>query len=142
MRYGFSLSPLVLTIFLVATPTSFVRLGTPAQNTAPKDQAKVPTGSTFEGEIMDNNCAEMGSHAMTMTATALSTPDLCTTYCLRFTKTPGKLVLYNAATKLIYQLDNQQEASFFKARKVKVIGTYDQATKTIHITDINSVSAS
>jgi hypothetical protein len=140
MKHGFSLSPLVFTIFLVTGP-SFVPLRTPAQNTGPKDQAKAATGSTFEGELMDNDCAEMGSHAMTMTATALSTPDLCTTYCLRFKNTPGKLVLYNAATKMIYQLDNQQEASFFKARKVKVIGTYDQATKTIHVTDINSVSA-
>jgi hypothetical protein len=141
MRHGFSLSPLVLTIFLITTP-SFIPLRTPAQNSGAKDQAKVATGSTFEGEIMDNDCAEMGSHAMTMTSASLATPDLCTTYCLRFKRTPGKLVLYNAATKMIYQLDNQQEASFFKARKVKVIGTYDQATKKIHVTDINSVSAS
>ena len=141
MKYGFSLSSLVLMMFLVTTP-SFVPLRTSAQNTGPKDQAKAAAGSTFEGEIMDNDCAAMGSHAMTMTATALSTPDLCTTYCLRFKNAPGKLVLYNAATKMVYQLDNQQEASFFKARKVKVIGTYDQATKTIHVTDINSVTAS
>jgi hypothetical protein len=139
MKRGFALSPLLLTVVLVATPP-FVSLRTPAQNTGARDQAK--TGSTFDGEIMDNDCAEMGSHAMTMTSTALATPDLCTTYCLRFKNTPGKLVLYNAATKMIYQLDNQQEASFFKARKVKVTGTYDQATKTIHVTDINSVSAS
>jgi hypothetical protein len=136
MKYGFCLSPLLLTIVMVTTP-SFV-----PQNTSPKDQAKSAAGSTFEGEIMDNDCAEMRSHAMTMTSTAFATPDLCTTYCLRFKNTPGKLVLYNAATKAIYQLDNQQEASFFKARKVKVSGTYDQATKTIHVMDINSVSAS
>jgi hypothetical protein len=141
MRHGFSLSPLVLTIFLVATPC-FVPIRTPAQNNGPTNQAKATAGSTFEGEIMDNDCSEMGSHAMTMTSTALATPDLCTTYCLRFKNTPGKLVLYNAAAKTIYQLDNQQEASFFKARKVKVTGTYAQATKTIHVMDINSVSAS
>jgi hypothetical protein len=141
MRHGFSLSPLVLTIFLVTTPY-FVPIRTPAQNSGPKDQAKATAGSTFEGEIMDNDCAEMGSHTMTMTSTSLATPDLCTTYCLRFKKTPGKLVLYNAATNTIYQLDNQQEASFFKGRKVKVIGSYDQVTKTIHVSDINSVSAS
>jgi hypothetical protein len=141
MRHGFSLSPLLLAIFLVTTP-SFVPLRISTQNTGTKDQAKAAAGSTFEGDIMDNDCAEMGSHAMTMTSTSLATPDLCTTYCLRFKKTPGKLVLYNAATKMIYQLDNQQEASFFKARKVRIIGTYDQATKTIHIADISSVSAS
>jgi hypothetical protein len=141
MKYGLCLSPLLLTIVLVTTP-SFVPVRTTAQNTGSKDQAKSAAGSTFEGEIMDNDCAEMGSHAMTMTSTALATPDLCTTYCLRFKNTPGKLVLYNAATKTIYQLDNQQEASFFKARKVKVSGTYDQTTKTIHVMDIKSISAS
>jgi hypothetical protein len=139
MKHDFPLSPLLLTIVLATTP-SFVPLRTPTQNTGAREQAK--TGSTFDGEIMDNDCAEMGSHAVTMTSTSLATPDLCATYCLRFKKTPGKLVLYNAATKTIYQLDNQQEALFFKARKVKVTGTYDQATKTIHVTDINSVSAS
>jgi hypothetical protein len=139
MKRGFSLSPVLLTMLLVTTP-SFVPLR--GQKTGPSDQAKAVSGSAFEGEIMDDDCAAMGSHAMTMTSTALATPDLCTTYCLRFKNTPGKLVLYNAATKMIYQLDNQQEASFFKARKVKVTGTYDQATKTIHVTDINSLSAS
>ncbi len=139
MKHGFSLSPLLLTIVLATTPP-FIPLRAPAQNTGARDQAK--TGRAFDGEIMDNDCAEMGSHAMTMTSTALSTADLCTTYCLRFKKTPGKLVLYNSATKTIYQLDNQQEASFFKARRVRVTGTYDPATKTIHVTDINSVSAS
>ena len=113
-----------------------------AQNTGSKDQAKAPAGSTFEGEIMDNDCAQMGSHDMTMKTVTLATPDLCTTYCLRFKKTPGKYVLYNAATKMIYQLDNQQDASFFGARKVKVTGTYDEVTKMIHVKDITSASAS
>lgn len=91
---------------------------------------------------MDNDCAQMGSHDMTMKANNLATADLCTTYCLHFKKTPGKYVLYNAATKTIYQLDDQAQTDFFTARKVKVTGTYDQATKTIHVTDIKSVSAS
>jgi hypothetical protein len=127
---------------LAAALLSLVPVRTPAQNAASKNAAKAAQGSTFEGEIMDNDCALMGSHDMTMKATKLETRELCDMYCLRFLKTPGKYVLFNAATKMIYQLDNQDEAEFFAARKVKVTGTYDQATKTIHVTDIKSVSAS
>lgn len=139
MNFGFLRSVRVLLVCLVPI-VPVVWLATPVQNTL-KDQAKASAGSTFEGEIMDNDCAQMGSHDMTMKAVTLATPDLCTSYCLRFKKTPGKLVLYDAATKTIYQLDNQQEASFFAARKVKVTGTYDEATKTIRVKDITSVSA-
>ena len=124
---------------LAILPLATVR--TPAQSARPKNGPE-STGRTFQGEIMDNDCAQMGSHDVTMKAEALATPELCTVYCLRFKKTPGKYVLYNAATKTIYQLDNQQEASFFEARHVKVTGTYDQDTKTIHVTDIESLSAS
>jgi len=131
-----------LTAILAVAVLSLVSVRTPAQNAAPKNGAKAAQGSTFEGEIMDNDCALMGSHEMTMKATKLQTPELCNMYCLRFLKTPGKYVLFNAATKMIYQLDNQDEAQFYAARKVKVTGTYDQATKTIHVTDIKSASVS
>lgn len=139
MNFGFLRSVRALLVCLMPI-VPVVWLPTPVQNTV-KDQAKASAGSAFEGEIMDNDCAEMGSHDMTMKSVTLATPDLCTSYCLRFKKTQGKLVLYDAATKTICQLDNQQEASFFAARKVKVTGTYDEATKTIHIKDITSVSA-
>lgn len=133
-------SALLLAIVLLSA-LALMSVRTPAQTAGPKNDAKAG-GSVFEGEIMDGDCAQMGSHDATMKAVALATPDLCTAYCLRFKKTPGKYVLYNAATKMIYQLDNQQEAAFFGARKVKVTGTYDEATKTIHVSNITSVSTS
>jgi hypothetical protein len=122
---------------------SLISVRTPAQNAVPKNDAKATAGSTFEGEIMDDHCAQMGSHDTTMKASALATPDLCTLYCIHFQKTPGKYVLFNTASKMIYQLDDQNQAQFFSdGRKVKVIGTYDQTTKTIHVRDIKSASES
>jgi hypothetical protein len=141
MKTGYLRSIPLLSMFVIAM-VPVLSLPTPAQNTDSQNQAKSTVGSTFTGEIMDNDCAQMGSHEMTMKAVNLATPDLCTAYCLRFKKTPGKYVLYNPVTKTVYQLDNQQEASFFGARKVKVTGTYDEATKTIHVKDISSASAS
>ncbi|PYU25284.1 MAG: hypothetical protein DMG32_12305 [Acidobacteria bacterium] len=84
----------------VLTILTLVSVRTPAQNSAPKNEANAAAVSAFEGQIMDNDCAQMGSHEMTMKDTSLTAPDLCTTYCLRFKKTPGKHVLYNAATKM------------------------------------------
>lgn len=131
-----------LVTILLAAIVALVTVRTPAQNARPKNDAE-STGSTFQGEIMDNDCAQMGSHEMTMKAEALATPELCTTYCLYFKKTPGKYVLRDATTKMIYQLDDQNQAQFFgDGRKVKVTGTYDKTTKTIHVKDIESVSAS
>ena len=141
MTWRFVLSALLVTM-LALTILSLVPVHTLAQTGDRKNHAKATAGSSFAGEIMDNDCAQMGSHEMTMKETSLATPDLCATYCLRFKKTPGKYVLYNAAAKMIYQLDDQQEASFFAARKVKITGTYDEATRTIHVTDITSAPTS
>jgi hypothetical protein len=123
----------VATALLAVLPAVSIRV--PAQN------AQAQKGA-FEGEIMDEHCAQMGSHNMTMKANQLATPDLCTSFCVYFQKSPGKYVLFNAATKAIYQLDDQEQVSFFADRKVKVSGTYDPATKTIHVSDLKSVSVS
>jgi hypothetical protein len=55
-------------------------------------------------------------------------------------KMGGKYVLFNAANKRVYQLDDQTKPEQFAGQKVKVKGTYDRATKTIHITDIQRAS--
>ena len=125
-------------------PLAMVTLGSlrvPAQNDAPTSSAKT-SENAFEREIMDEHCAQMGSHQMTMKETSLATADLCTTYCIDFRKTKGRYVLYNAATKMIYQLDDQQQAMFFGGRKVRVTGTYNPTTKTVHVKDIQSVGNS
>jgi hypothetical protein len=45
-------------------------------------------------------------------------------------------VLYNAATKTTYDLDDQTKPKEFSGEKVRVTGTMDAATKTIHVADI------
>jgi hypothetical protein len=139
MKSNFVSSAWLSTSLLVAI-LSLVSMRIPAQDTNPPKGTKTMTGNAFEGEMMDSDCAQMGSHETTMKANSLATPDLCTMYCLHFKKTPGKYVLYNSATKMTYQLDDQNQASFFGGRKVKVTGTYEAATKTIHVSDITSVS--
>jgi hypothetical protein len=91
--------------------------------------------STFTGEISDRYCAKANSHEMMMKRHSVQTTKDCIPACV---KAGGAYVLVDAATKTIYELDDQQKPARFAEQKVKVTGTYDQATQTIHVTDIQA----
>jgi uncharacterized protein DUF5818 len=101
---------------------------------------------TFTGEIFDSQCAKMGSHEMMVKkempdkASMANDPmvkEMCTKNCV---KMGGKYVLYDASKKTVYQLDDQTKPEQFAGKKVKVTGTYDKGTKTIHVTNIEAAS--
>jgi Protein of unknown function (DUF5818) len=100
---------------------------------------------TFTGEIMDGQCAKNGSHAMMLKKEGMGDKDpndpmakaMCTKNCV---KMGGKYVLYNSATKKTYQLDDQTKPEQFAGQKVKITGTLDKATETIHVTNIEAGS--
>ena len=93
--------------------------------------------ATFNGEIMDSQCAKTGSHQEMMTKHAIKTEKACTLGCV---KNGGKFVLYDPDSKMTYQLDDQKKPMQFAGEKVKVTGKYDSSTETIHVTDIQSAS--
>ncbi len=101
---------------------------------APKASQK---GKAFSGEIMDSQCAKLGSHDMMMKKEGAKDAKECTLNCV---KMGGKYVLYNAATKTVYELDDQKKPEEFAGQKVKVTGTYNKTTKTLHVTDIKPAS--
>ena len=86
---------------------------------------------TFRGEIMDSFCADMGSHE-TITNTLKSARD-CTMGCV---KLGAKYVLYSSNRNKDYRLDDQQTPALFAGEKVRVTGTYDNETNTIHVKTI------
>jgi hypothetical protein len=93
---------------------------------------------TFNGEIMDSACAQMGSHDGMMKSNAdIKDAKGCTLGCV---KGGAKFVLYDAASKTVYELDDQQKPVKFAGEKVKVMGTVDKVTNTIHVTDIHGAS--
>ena len=103
-----------------------------------------PKDSTYTGEIMDSQCAKMGSHAMMLKEHGMAGKEndpaaekMCTLDCV---KAGGKFVLFNAASKTVYQLDDQTKPADFAGGKVKVTGTLDKATKTIHVTTIKAAA--
>jgi len=100
---------------------------------------------TFSGEIMDSQCAKNASHAIMLKKEGMGDKDpndpmvkqMCTKNCV---KMGGKYVLYDAAKKAVYELDDQQKPEALAGQRVKVTGTLDSATKTIHVTDIKAAS--
>jgi hypothetical protein len=47
-------------------------------------------------------------------------------------------VLIDPETKTVYQLDNQQKPEPFAGQRVRISGTYDEPSKTMHIESIES----
>jgi hypothetical protein len=91
----------------------------------------------FTGEIMDSACAKMGSHAKMIDSGKMKDGKSCTMGCV---KGGASYVLYSAAKKTTYMLDDQTKPADFAGDKVTVTGTYDKATKTIHVTDIKAAA--
>lgn len=105
--------------------------------------APKPKSQTFTGEIMDSQCSAMGSHAEMlkkegkgdMDPNALEAKKMCTANCV---KMGGKYVLYNAADKTVFELDDQKKPENFAGESVKVKGTLDG--KTIKVQSITKAS--
>src|ERR1700722_18605561 len=93
------------------------------------------TPMSFTGEIMDNVCAAAGSHNDMMQKEGFKTAKDCAQGCV---KARGQFVLFGL-NKITYQLDDQEKPIDYAGQKVTVIGTYDGATKTIHVQSIQSV---
>ena len=103
------------------------------------------SAKTFHGEIMDSQCAQQGSHAMMMKQEGMGDKDpndpmakkMCTENCI---KMGGKYVLYDSATKKVYQLDDQSKPKEFAGQAVSVNGSLDTASDTIHVSNIKAAN--
>jgi hypothetical protein len=93
----------------------------------------LPQSRSFSGEIMDSQCAKMGTHAKMMPGVEAKNAKECTIKCV---KIGGKYTLFDASSKSAYQLDNQDKAAEFAGQKVTVTGTLDAASKTIKVESI------
>jgi hypothetical protein len=93
------------------------------------------TPMSFTGELTDNVCAAQSSHDAMIKKEGFKNSKECTLGCV---KSGGQFVLYAQANKTVYQLDDQEKPSDYAGQRVTIIGTYDGATKTIHVQSIQS----
>jgi hypothetical protein len=94
-----------------------------------------PQSRSFSGEIMDSQCAGMGSHDKMMQGVDAKTAADCSRKCVAL---GGKYVLFDRGAKAVYQIDDQNKAASFAGQKVKVKGTLDAASKTIHVESVDA----
>ena len=116
--------------FVIALIASASLLAAPLTTSLAAQKAQ-----TFSGEIMDQQCALLGGHAAMMNQ-GESAKD-CTNRCVSI---GGKYVLFDSPNKTRYQLDDQKKAQTFAGAKVKITGTYDTSSKTIHVANIQAGS--
>ena len=105
-----------------------------------QSQAVAPAanGNTFSGEIMDSMCAGMGGHEQMLQSGKVKNARECTLECVKMGAT---FVLYDPATKAIYQLDDQKTPAQFAGEKVNVTGSLDASTHTIHVEKITAAAS-
>jgi len=127
------------TLILLTAACSQQPASTSSQTGARMEQSQtaVPASAahTFSGEIMDSMCASMGGHQKMIASGRVKNARQCTLECV---KMGAKFVLYNAATKTTYGLDNQHEPAEFAGEKVTVSGKLDAATNTIQVQTITA----
>jgi hypothetical protein len=84
---------------------------------------------TFTGVITDTLCG--ASHAMMKAQSDAACVKLCA-------KGSGQYALFDGQTVL--KLTDQKTSAKFAAQRVKVVGTYDEKTKTVKVNSIEPVS--
>jgi lipopolysaccharide export system protein LptA len=60
----------------------------------------------------------------------------------KIVKSKGSLALQDAASGTTYKLDSEDQAKQYVGKDVKVTGTVDPATSTIHVTNIEPSTSS
>src|SRR5207237_4475445 len=103
--------------------------------------AAAQSATTFKGTLADEqlNCIQTPMKA----PDGMKEKDACVLYYAHFVKPGSKYVLYDAATKRTYQLDDQDLVQpYVGAKNVEITGTLDAATKTIKVKTIEVPSGS
>jgi Protein of unknown function (DUF5818) len=105
---------------------------------AAKDKAN-DSSPTFQGAIVDSQCAfnvhsQSHSHDWMIAKGVDKAHDekSCTLHCVK--DMGGSYVL--VSKKEVYRLDDQSKAEPFAGKDVKVSGTLDAKTRTIHVVEI------
>jgi hypothetical protein len=90
-------------------------------------------GHTFTGEIMDKQCAQMGSHENMMKPMGAKNATECTLACA---KNGDKLVLFDSDAKKVYVIEDDKKVRQYAGQRVQVTGSYDDSTDTLQVKNI------
>ena len=119
------LTGLGLNLYAQQSPSS----QTPATQSPATDSAQSPSSQT--PATPDAN--SMPQHDQT---SATSSQQSARSFEGKIQKSGDKLVLQDSAAGTSYQLDDQSKAKQYEGKNVKVMGTVDSASNTLHVVDI------
>lgn len=88
----------------------------------------------FEGEIMDKQCAQMGSHENMMAAEHATTAEQCALACA---KNGDSFALLDPSTKKLYVIEDGKKVKDYAGRRVTITGKYDQDDEVLHVKTIS-----
>jgi hypothetical protein len=88
---------------------------------------------TFTGEIMDSQCAQMGSHDNMMKTEGTKDAKQCTLACV---KDGGSFALLDTQTKKVYKIGDEKKVREYAGERVQIAGDYDQAADVLHVKSI------
>jgi hypothetical protein len=89
--------------------------------------------STFTGEIMDKQCAQMGSHENMMKTEGAKNVKECTLACV---KNGGSFALLDPQTKKAYSIEDSGKVREYAGEHGQITGDYDQDSDGLHIMTI------
>lgn len=88
---------------------------------------------TFTGELMDKQCAQMGSHENMMKAEGAKDAKECTLACV---KNGGSFALLDPQTKKVYTIADDKNVREYAGEHVQITGNYDQDSDVLHVKNI------
>jgi uncharacterized protein YdeI (BOF family) len=81
------------------------------------------------------------SHSLKLSQNQNNPAPALSTFTGTIMKTGDQFVFTDESSKSSYQLDDQQSASKFDGKKVKIIGTLDASNNTIRVQSIEAATA-
>lgn len=122
----------------ISVTLMIIMLAAGAAVAAPSAQkAATSKSQVYLGEIWDEACAKKGNHETMASENSIPPGPKMARECTQDCHDMGRpLVLFNPANKRFYMLDKQAQAEPFAGEKVKVTGTLDKRTNTIHVASI------
>jgi uncharacterized protein YdeI (BOF family) len=121
----------VMAIMTVAMALSAVSFAQQDQSASPSTQTPTADQQSAQPSSPSQEAPSQGSSSSMQTTEGSS-------FTGTVVKAGGKYVLKTSDTN--YQLDNQKKAKQFVGQQVKVNGSLDSTTSTIHVSDINPTS--
>jgi len=108
------------------------------QDQSAQPSAQQPTSDTQDGQpsSADQQGSQPSSPSQDSPSSSMETQG--SSFTGTVVKAGGKYVL--KTSDMAYQLDDQQKAKQFVGQQVKVNGTLDSNTSTIHVADISPMS--